>query len=132
MATLVDRSPPLAAEAFPGPPLDVAFEASGEDAALDDAMRAVRPGGRVVIVGIPTGPRTTFIADLARRKELTIVLCRRMQAADLGRAIDLVKDGSVDLSGLVSDRYPLEAAPDAFRRLETRDGLKVVVTPAAH
>jgi L-iditol 2-dehydrogenase len=128
-ATVVDASASLPADVLPDPPLDVAFEASGDDGALEDAMRAVRPGGRVVIVGIPNGSRTTFIADLARRKELAIVLCRRMQGADLGRAIDLVAAGTIDLGGLVTDSYPLTEAADAFRRLETRDGLKVVIRP---
>jgi L-iditol 2-dehydrogenase len=128
-ASVVDGSASLPLDALPDPPLDVAFEASGDDGALEDAMRAVRPGGRIVIVGIPSGRTTTFIADLARRKELSIVLCRRMQGADLGRAIDLVAHGTVGLGGLVTDRYPLDAAADAFRRLETRDGLKVVVRP---
>jgi L-iditol 2-dehydrogenase len=119
----------MARDALPEAPLDVAFEASGDDEALKDAMRAVRPGGRLVIVGIPTGSRTTFVADLARRKELSIVLCRRMQGPDLGRAIDVVAAGTVDLGGLVTDSYPLVDAANAFRRLETRDGLKVVVRP---
>ena len=57
--------------------VDVAFEAAGTDAALSDAIAAVRPGGRVVLVGIPGGDRTSFAAGLARRKELSLVLSRR-------------------------------------------------------
>jgi L-iditol 2-dehydrogenase len=111
------------------PPIDMAFEASGEDGALEDAMRAVRPGGTVAIVGIPSGARTSFVADLARRKELTLVLCRRMRATDLPRAIDQVAKGRVDLGGLVTDRYALVDTAAAFERAATRDGLKVVIRP---
>jgi L-iditol 2-dehydrogenase len=50
----------------------VAFEAAGEDAALADAIDNVRPGGRVVLVGIPGGDRTSFTASTARRKGLTL------------------------------------------------------------
>ncbi len=110
--------------------VDVAFEAAGEDGALEDAMRSVEPGGRVVLVGIPSGSRTTFVADLARRKELTLVLCRRMRASDLPRAIDLVARG-LALGDLVTDRYPLTEVRQAFDRLATRDGIKVVVVPSA-
>jgi L-iditol 2-dehydrogenase len=109
------------------PTIDVAFEASGEDAALEDAMRAVRPGGTVAIVGIPSGARTSFVADLARRKELTLVMCRRMRATDLQRAIDLVASTRLDLGGLVTDRYALVDTTAAFERAATRDGLKVVI-----
>jgi threonine dehydrogenase-like Zn-dependent dehydrogenase len=90
-------------------------------------MRAVRPGGTVAIVGIPSGARTSFVADLARRKELTLVMCRRMRATDLQRAIDLVASTRLDLGGLVTDRYALVDTTAAFERAATRDGLKVVI-----
>ena len=112
-------------------PVDVAFECAGTDAALDTAVRAVQPGGRVLIVGIPAGDRTTYPASAARRKEIALQLVRRMEAADLGRAVDLVAAGRVSLGGLVSHRFGLEEAPRAFEVLASRAGLKVVVQPGA-
>lgn len=109
--------------------VDVAFDAAGTDAALAEAMDRVAPGGRVVLVGIPEGDRTTFRASLARRKELTLVLCRRMRSTDLDRAISLAADGRVDLAGLITDRYPLSEAPAAFATLAARTGIKIVVQP---
>jgi L-iditol 2-dehydrogenase len=109
--------------------IDVAFEASGEDAALDDALDAIRPGGRVVLVGIPDGDRTSFAASTARRKGLTLLLCRRMEPTDLPRAIGLAESRRVVLEDLVSARYALSAAQDAFAELTERRGLKVVVEP---
>ena len=109
-------------------PVDVAFETGGDDA-LADAIAAVRPGGRVVLVGIPDGDRTTFRAGIARRKELTLQLSRRMLPGDLTRAIDLVAAGEVDLSGLITHRFPLAEASTAFETASSRRGLKVVVIP---
>lgn len=109
--------------------VDVAFEAAGDDAALADAIAAVRPGGRVVLVGIPEGDRTSFTASTARRKGLTLSLCRRMKPADLPRAIRLAEAGEVELGGLVSGRYALSEWPEAFDDLVERRGLKVVVEP---
>jgi L-iditol 2-dehydrogenase len=109
--------------------VDVAFEAAGDDAALTDAMAAVRPGGRVVLVGIPEGDRTTFTASTARRKGLTLLLCRRMKPADLPRAIRLAEAGEVELGGLVSGRFALSEWREAFDELVERRGLKVVVEP---
>jgi L-iditol 2-dehydrogenase len=109
--------------------LDVAFEAAGEDAALDDAIAATRPGGRVVVVGIPTGDRMSFTASVARRKGLTLLLSRRMEAADLSRALRLVESGLVHLAPLVSARYALDEWRDAFGDLVRRSGLKVVIEP---
>ena len=109
--------------------VDVAFDAAGDDAALADAMAAVRPGGRVVLVGIPEGDRTSFTASTARRKGLTLLLCRRMRPTDLPRAIRLVEAREVELGGFVSGRYALSEWMEAFDDLVERRGLKVVVDP---
>lgn len=109
--------------------VDVAFEVAGEDAALADAIAAVRPGGRVVLVGIPDGDRTSFTASTARRKGLTLLICRRMKPADLPRAIRLAEAGDVELGELVGSRYALSEWREAFGDLVERRGLKVVVEP---
>ena len=89
----------------------------------------VRPAGRVVLVGVPEGDRTTFQASLARRKEIAFHSCRRMLPHDLERAADLVGEGSVSLGGLITHRFPLEEAATAFQTLVARTGLKVVIEP---
>ena len=78
--------------------VDVAFEVAGEDDAIATAIDTLRPGGRLVLVGIPTDDRSSFTASTARRKGLTISLCRRMKATDLPRAIDLAEQGRIELS----------------------------------
>ena len=113
-------------------PVDVAFEVAGDDDAIADTTAAVRPGGRVVLVGIPDDDRTTFPAAAARRKELSFHVSRRMAETDLPRAIGLAGAGRVDLSTLITHRYPLDEVSNAFATLASRRGLKVVVKPAAH
>lgn len=108
--------------------IDVVFDVTDMDTA-GHAVDAARPGGRVVLVGIPSGNRTTFTASTARRKGLSILLCRRMQPVDLERAIRLVESGSVRTGSLVSDRFGLSEAQEAFAALADRRGLKVVVEP---
>lgn len=109
--------------------VDVAFEAAGEDAAVERAIELVRPGGRVVLVGIPDADRTSFPAAATRRKGLTILVSRRMRPSDLPLAIALAASGRVDLGALVSERRPLAEWPEAFAALRERRGLKVVVAP---
>lgn len=112
------------------PPIDVAFETAGDDAAVDDAIDAVRAGGRVVLVGIPASDRTSFRASVARRKGLTLLLTRRSRPIDLKRAIELVSDRSVDLGPLVSAIYTLDQIGDAFAAHVAMNGLKVIVDPS--
>jgi L-iditol 2-dehydrogenase len=109
-----------------GESVDVAFEVAGEDAALAAAIDAVCPGGPVVVVGIPDRDRTTFTASTARRKGLTIALCRRMEPADLPRAIRLAEGERVELAPLVTSRYALCDWEQAFGDLVERRGLKAI------
>ena len=111
------------------PETDVAFEVAGTDRSLANAIASARPGGLVVLIGIPDGDRTSFEAAAARRKELTLHLCRRMTADDLPRAIRLAEERRVDLAPLITARYPLTESATAFHALVERRGLKVVVEP---
>jgi L-iditol 2-dehydrogenase len=115
-------------EATVGLGVDVAFEVAGTDAAVAGAMVAARPGGRVVLAGIPDQDSTRFPASVARRKGLTIAMSRRMNDT-YPRAIALVRRGAVDLASLVTDRYRLADAPDAFAAAASRRGLKTIVEP---
>ncbi|GES14123.1 sorbitol dehydrogenase [Acrocarpospora macrocephala] len=107
---------------------DVVFEVAGNDAAVDTALELARPGGRVVLVGIPDEDRTSFRASLARRKGLTLALVRRMNDV-YPRAIRLVEEGKIDVSSLVTARYPLTETPAAFIAATRRQGLKIVIEP---
>ena len=115
-------------QATNGRGVDVAFEAAGSDAAVGLAVAAARPGGRVVLVGIPGQDAITFPASVARRKGLTIKLSRRMKDT-YPRATRLVAGGLVDVSSIVSHTFPLARADEAFRAASDRVGLKIIVSP---
>ncbi|HEY2982169.1 MAG TPA: zinc-binding dehydrogenase [Anaerolineales bacterium] len=106
--------------------VDIAFEAAGVQAAVDDAFAAVAAGGKVILAGIPDDDQTFFSASTARRKGLTIKLARRMKHT-YPRAIDLVATGQVDVRSLVTHHFPLERAGEAFDLAARRVGLKVIV-----
>jgi L-iditol 2-dehydrogenase len=116
------------ATASGGVEVDPVFEVVGSDLAVALAVRAARPGGRVVLVGIPDVDRTTFPASEARRKGLTLLLSRRMGEV-YPRAINLVTRHLVDVRSIVSHRYPLDDVADAFETARRRLGHKVIVEP---
>jgi L-iditol 2-dehydrogenase len=111
------------------PVFDVVFEASGSPEAVATAVDLARPGGTIVLVGIPDDDTTTIQASVARRKGLTLALVRRSVPAN-ERAYRLIEAGRIRLDGLVSDRLPLARASEAFQVAAARTGLKVVVEPA--
>ena len=108
--------------------VDVAFEAAGNDLAVGLAMASVRPGGRVVLAGIPGDDDIGFGASLARRKGLTIAMVRRMNEV-YPRAISLAERKVIDLGALVTSRSGLGEIGAAFGAAARRTGLKVVVEP---
>jgi L-iditol 2-dehydrogenase len=93
--------------------VDVAFEAAGAAETPDQAARVTRPGGKVVVVGIPSDDTMTLTAGVVRRKGLTIKLVRRMKHT-YPRAIALVEKGLVDVGSLVTHTFPLERIGEAF------------------
>ena len=111
-----------------GAGVDVAFEAAGSDEAVRVAVESVRPGGRVVLAGIPGDDAIGFQASVARRKGLTIAMVRRMNHV-YPRAISLAARGVVDLGALVSRRAGLGEVKEAFGDAAHRTGLKVIIEP---
>jgi len=108
--------------------VDVAFEAAGTGDGVRLAVESARPGGRVVLAGIPPDDTITLQASVARRKGLTIAMVRRMNHV-YPRAIGLAARGAVDLGSLVSRRAGLDSAAGAFGEAARRSGLKVLIEP---
>ncbi|HSH20844.1 MAG TPA: alcohol dehydrogenase catalytic domain-containing protein [Draconibacterium sp.] len=97
--------------------LDVAFEASGEQDAVTNAVKILKPGGKLVLVGIPPSARYTFDMDLMRRKELTVINVRRQNHC-VEEAIELVISGKIDVEKMVTHHFSLDETPKAFEIVE--------------
>jgi L-iditol 2-dehydrogenase len=93
--------------------VDVAMEVAWGEETVAQAAEMARLGGRVVLVGIPSRDRLEMRHSTARRKGLTIFLSRRMKHV-YPRAIGLAERQAVDLHGLITHRFPLAQAPEAF------------------
>lgn len=106
--------------------VNIAFEVAGEQEAVDTSIAAVIPGGKVILAGIPVDDSTSFSASTARRKGLTIKLVRRMKHT-YPRAIELVSRGLVNVQSLVTHRFPLVKAAEAFAVAQRREGIKVII-----
>lgn len=94
--------------------LDIVFDCCGKQEAMDQAIELMKPGGKIVIVGIPEFDRWSLPADLSRRKEISFQNVRR-QNGRMQRAIDLISEGSIDMSPMITHRYPFHEADKAFQ-----------------
>ena len=94
--------------------VNVVIEAAWGDRSVEEGAEMACLGGRLIVVGISGEDRFEMKQSTARRKGLTIHMSRRMKHT-YPRAIRLAREGRIDLSGLVSHRFPLRQAAEAFR-----------------
>lgn len=93
--------------------MDVVYECAGQQETIDQAIELLKPGGRLMLIGIPRCERVSFSIDKARRKEITIVNVRRQNKCTQA-AIDLVASGRVDPDFMVTHRFKLDQIKEAF------------------
>lgn len=106
---------------------DVVFECSGSPKAWETIMNLPRPGGAIVVVGLPVEPVKVDIAG-ASTKEVRIENVFRY-AHQYDRAIALIASGKVDLKPLISETFEFEDSKKAFdRAVEARpDDVKLQI-----
>jgi L-iditol 2-dehydrogenase len=108
---------------------DASFEVVGAAAPLDLAIRCVRKGGQVILIG-NLQPSTPFPLQEVVTRQLTIkgsCSC----AGEYPEAIRRIEDGSIQVEPLLSAVAPLEEGAGWFHRLyDNKEGLlKVVLKP---
>ena len=108
--------------------VDVAFEAVGKAATQEAALNCLRTGGRLVLVGY--SPETMALnAGRVMFRELEVLGSLGCRPVDYPRAIELVRQGKIRLTEMVTHRFPLERIAEALDVLRGGDAIRVVVTP---
>jgi L-iditol 2-dehydrogenase len=103
--------------------LDVVFECAGQQETIDQSVDLLKPGGKLMLIGIPRVERISFAIDKIRRKEITIINVRRQNKCTQA-AIDLIASGRVSVDFMITHRFKLEQTLDAFDMVaEYRDSV---------
>ncbi len=110
---------------------DVIIVAAPVHAAQEATLSLAAIGGRINFFGgLPKDrPNITIDSNLIHYKELVITGTTACSTADCWQAAQIVNSGLVDLSAIVSQRFPLREAAAAFAAAEDRKSLKVVLQP---
>jgi L-iditol 2-dehydrogenase len=93
--------------------LDVVFECCGKQEAVDQAIEILKPGGKLMIIGIPEFSRWSFSVDKLRHKEITITNVRR-QVNCVESALEMMEKGKVDISKMPTHRFNFQDTQKAF------------------
>jgi 2-desacetyl-2-hydroxyethyl bacteriochlorophyllide A dehydrogenase len=119
-----DEDPIEATRAQRADGLDLVLETAGAPEALELATRLVRPGGRVVALGIAgEGKTMTLPADRFVFGDLALVGSFSYSTSVWSRVLALLEDGLVDFDPIVTHRVPAHAFEAAFDLLEQRRGV---------
>jgi len=103
--------------------LDAVFECCGQQDALDQCIELLRPGGKLMLVGIPQVDRISFVIDRMRRKEICLQNVRRQNRC-VQPALDMIASGQIDVDFMVTHRFALSQCKEAFDLVaDYRDGV---------
>ena len=114
-------------ESVEGLDVDAFIDASGVAAAVQTGIRAVRPGGRAILVGMGNDSVELPVSFIQNREIWLSGVFRYANTWPLG--IKLVESGAVDLDVLVTGRFPLADAEEALNAGRLPGQLKVIVYP---
>jgi L-iditol 2-dehydrogenase len=107
--------------------VDYVFDCSGNPAVLSQAMRSVRRGGTIAVLGLAGGRSADVPADPLVLDELNLLGVRSSPNA-YPAMIALLASGAVQTGPLTTHRYPLREIAAAFAALEQREAIRPIVT----
>jgi len=107
--------------------VDAFIDASGAEAAVRAGVMAVKPAGRVVLVGMGADDVTLPVSRIQNRELVLTGVFRYANTWPL--AIHLAATGQVDLDSMVTSRYSLDEVEAALAAATDPRTLKAVVLP---
>jgi L-iditol 2-dehydrogenase len=103
--------------------MDVVFECAGQQETIDEAVELLKPGGKLMLIGIPRTERISLMIHKIRRKEITLIDVRRQNKCTQ-TCIDLIASGKIGVDFMITHRFKLEQTKDAFDMVAGyRDGV---------
>jgi L-iditol 2-dehydrogenase len=83
----------------------------------------LKPGGKLMVIGIPETARYSFLVDEMRRKEICIQNVRRQNGV-VEECLELIGNGRIKVKDWVTHRFPLNNSNEAFDMVANyRDGV---------
>lgn len=103
--------------------IDIVFECCGQQEAADQAVQLLKPGGRLMIIGIPSFKRWSFDVDNLRRKEISIQNVRRQNGV-VKETLEMISSGRISPDRMQTHNFSLDDVGKAFELVAGyRDGV---------
>lgn len=108
--------------------VDIAFEMVGRPETIHQAYQALRPGGRLVVVGF-CPDKAFFNPGRMMVKEIEMVGSCSCRSADIPRIIELVKNNKINIKPMITGKYPLSEANEALEFVRKGESIRTVLIP---
>jgi threonine 3-dehydrogenase len=110
--------------------VEVVLEMSGVPTAIDQGTRMLAPGGRMSLLGLPPGPVELDLTDQVIFKEARLFgVTGRELFRTWQQMTTLLATGMVDVSPVITHRFPLERFEAAFEAAASGRSGKVILLP---
>lgn len=107
---------------------DIVLEASGNPKSVPQALAMVKPGGKVILIGIHPAPGEIPTTDVVRRSK-SIIGAYGYDVDIWKRALTLLNNGMVRVEPMITHRLPLSEANHGFELLVNKEATKVIFIP---
>jgi 2-desacetyl-2-hydroxyethyl bacteriochlorophyllide A dehydrogenase len=114
---------------------DVVIEAAGTEAALAQCVELVAPGGTIAVLGVHTGGTIQLPWHTMFQREARVVpslgYCSHEGGREIEEAAAMLADDPEIVRALITHRFPIEDAAEAFRvaRDKSTGAIRVVLEP---
>jgi L-iditol 2-dehydrogenase len=106
---------------------DCVFDCVGSPGVVGQAVRCVRRGGTVALLGLAGGARAELPLDLVTLDELDLLGIRSSPNA-YPAMISLLASGGIRTDPLTTHQYPLSQVNEAFGALARREAIRPIIT----
>ncbi|MCO1339278.1 IMP dehydrogenase [Kocuria polaris] len=107
---------------------DCVLECVGSKESMEQALRSTRPGGSLGFVGVPAGG-AELPAGVLFSKNITVAGGAASTRLYIPELLAEVLDGSIDPGRVFDSVLPLEEAAEAYRAMDERRSIKVMLRP---
>lgn len=109
---------------------DIVIECCGNSAAVSEAIMTVKPGGRIILVGVSLDV-VTIPTVAAVMGEVDVQGAIAYTEKEFDTCIELIKENKLDVNKYIDDKVPLEKTDESFKRLTsgTDEAIKIIINP---
>ena len=106
--------------------LDIIIDCSGSSEAINNGLKVLKVRGKFILIGVCTR-LVTNAYDLISAKEIELIGSRNYHDSELGEIFNLIRKNQI-IEKIITNRFKIDNAVEAFKLAEERKGLKIVIT----